>query len=192
MFENFPQDKIEIITAEGTQKCSTAGLFQGSNKIIIQDVSIKIEVGDEIRRILPNGMDEAFEVVDPVYQRGVHSIPDTYQVAIRRKGTFPHGQGGHYTFNVSGLNARVNFHSTDRSTNVVADRAVFGALREAIASQIKHEDERKQLTAAVDEMEQAAGSTTFIAKYQNFITSAANHMTILGPLVPALTVWLGT
>ncbi|GAB4072296.1 hypothetical protein KHC28_01400 [Ancylobacter sonchi] len=192
MFSNFPQDKIDIVGQDGTTKHSTLGLFQGSAKVIVPDTSVAIEVGDEIRRILPNGMDEAFDVTDPVYRRGLHSIPDHYQVAIRRKGTFAHRQGGNYTFNVSGPNARVNFHSTDQSTNIVADRAVFGALRDAIATGIASEEERTRITAAVDAMDDAAGSANFVAKYQEFISSAASHMTIVAPLLPALTAWLSS
>jgi len=39
-------------------------------------------------------------------------------------------------------------------------------------------------------MEAAKGTSGFTQKYQNFIASAANHMTVLAPFIPALTQML--
>jgi hypothetical protein len=92
------------------------------------------------------------------------------------------------TYNVSGTGARVNINSTDSSVNIVSTEVskVFAQVREAVA-QIPDLNQRSEVERAVNEMEQAHGTSSFLQKYQAFITSAANHMTILAPVIPAVT-----
>ena len=112
-----------------------------------------IHVGDEIRRKLPNGTEETFEVVDPVYYEGLGgAIPPHYQVKIRRKGAFPSGTGGHLTFNVSGQNSRVNIGSVDRSTNLAASGDVFDFTTQVTKS-ISDPAAKKELIAAIEEID---------------------------------------
>lgn len=63
---------------------------------------------------------------------------------------------------------------------------VFAQVREAV-SQIPDPNARQEIGRAVDGMEQAHGSSNFLQKYQAFVTSAANHMTLLAPIIPAIT-----
>lgn len=97
-------------------------------------------------------------------------------------------QPAHITYNVSGSGARVNINSTDSSVNIVNTEVskVFTQLREAV-SQIPDPIARSEIERSVAEMEQAQGSSSFLQKYQAFIASAANHMTIFAPVIPALT-----
>jgi hypothetical protein len=190
MFSTFPQSDIDIVAPDGTIRARTKAILD-SKLATIPDPSILIEAGDEIRRSIPSGAEEAFEVVDPVYHEDFHGIPAHYQVKIKRKGQFPQGKGGNYNFYVSGTNARVNFQSQDYSTNIVANHKVFGELREAIHSGITDVTERQKLTALTEELEQNVDNRgAFTRSYQNFITSAANHMTLVAPFLPALTGFL--
>ena len=60
---------------------------------------------------------------------------------------------------------------------------VFDALREK-AEQLPNSAELKE---RISEMENSVGTTSFMEKYNAFIQSVANHMTIFTPLIPALT-----
>lgn len=92
------------------------------------------------------------------------------------------------TYNVSGTGARVNINSTDSSVNIVSTEVskVFDQVREVVAL-IPDPSQRSEVERAVNEMEQAYGSGSFVQKYQAFITSAANHMAILAPAISAVT-----
>lgn len=93
-----------------------------------------------------------------------------------------------HTIHVSGPNARVNLHSTDHSTNtVVSNNSVFNQLHEAVDTGVLEDGERTRLKTLIAEMEAAKDQKSFTAAYQAFIASAANHMTILAPMLPALT-----
>jgi hypothetical protein len=186
----FKMSDLNVVPKEGGVAVPTKGIVSGSNLIVIQDTSIPLKVGDEIRRGLPNGQEEAFEVLDPVFY-DEESLGPHYQVKVQRKGAYQAGMGGNYTFNVNGPNARVNFHSTDNSQNIVADRAVFGELRQAVENGIRDDGERAKLMQHIAEMEKSAGGSNFIKAYQDFMATAANHMSVIGPFLPALTSFLG-
>src|SRR5258706_9478467 len=121
---HFPNSKLDIVASDGTLRSSTEGVVSDKS-ILIEDTSQVIEVGDEMRRILPNGREEVFVVEDPAFKEKFHSIDAHYQVKVRKKGTFPRHTGGNYSLHVTGNNSRVNIASTDRSTNVVVEGDVF-------------------------------------------------------------------
>ena len=108
-----------------------------AKSVTVPDSSLVIERGDEIRRRIPSGIEETFEVVDPVFLEKSKRIPAHYQVKVRKKGMFPSGQGGNYSFNISGQNARVSIGSHDHSTNIATQGDVFGDISTALQGVVK-------------------------------------------------------
>ena len=98
----------------------------------------------------------------------------------------PHAQP--LTINVSGTNARVNLGSTDNSSNTytAATTNVFQDLRATIPDQVSMEL-RAELIDRIEQMERSVGKPTFISRYNDFIQSAANHLAVFAPLLPALS-----
>ena len=186
MFENFPQSDIDIVAPDGTVRYRTRGRVHPKS-ITIPDTSLVIQVGDEIRRLIPSGVEEVFEVLDPQFHQQFHMIPARYEVQVRRKGSFPRGQGGYYSVNISGPNARVNIGSQDHSTNIATRGDIFGNIVSTLKGAVKNPDELRQIISAVDDMKQRQGSADFATAYRNFISIAADHLGILAPFLPALT-----
>ena len=93
------------------------------------------------------------------------------------------------TYNVSGQHARVNVNSTDNSVNISNEtsQAIFEELRSLINDNIKNQEERNALLSQSDELEASVGTHTFMEKYQEFMAKAANHMTVLAPIMPTLS-----
>lgn len=88
--------------------------------------------------------------------------------------------------NVSGSNISIGSSHVKQSTE--GSEAVFNQLIEAIkASDIEH---KEPLVTAAHEMQRNCGSEGFGAAYKRFIASAANHMTVVAPFLPALTTLL--
>lgn len=92
-------------------------------------------------------------------------------------------------YNLNGANTRVNNHSTDQSINVVnaSNHEVFDEIKKILRENIDNQDELRELRLLVNNMESTQNTSAFTQSYQKFITSAANHMTILSPFIPALT-----
>ena len=191
MFNHFPKSKFEIIGADGDVRTTVDAIDSGDGTIVIPDATVVIQPGDEMRRSLPNGTDETFEVVDPRFQDKFHGIPAHFQVKVRRKGTFPHNTGGNLSITMSGPNARLNVGSTDNSTNLVGSTAVFGDLQAAVRNGISDEAARDLLLGAIKEMRQSHGTGGFLAAYQRFMSLASDHMTVIAPFLPALAGLLG-
>ncbi len=122
------------------------------------------------------------------WNRQINYVVSSYKNHLQAMNKQSPVQPPNITYNVSGSNTRVNINSTDSSVNIISTEVseVFTQLREAV-SQIPDSTARGEIEQAVNEMEQAHGSSNFLPKYQAFITSAANHMTILAPLIPAVT-----
>ncbi|WP_298303017.1 hypothetical protein [uncultured Erythrobacter sp.] len=152
-------------------------------------MSADMEPGDELRRQLPNGKDDVYLIKDPaLYRTGM--VPDHYQVKVERKGVMSANTGGHY-ISVSGANSRVNINSTDNSSNSTTSNEVFTDLRVAVQAGVPDAVERDAILAAIDEAEEAKGTAGFTSAYQKLMGSAANHMTVIAPFLPALSQMLG-
>lgn len=192
MFEHFPKSKFEIVDGLGNRKGTVEGIANPEN-IIIPDARAPISMGDELRRLIPNGIEEVFEVIDPQFQPQFHDIAAHFQVKVRKKGLFDKGTGGNYTINVSGNNPRVNLGSTDNSVNTVNDHRVFNNLRDSITRNVTEGSARNELLNAVDIMENGKNDKdSFLSGYQRLISSAANHMTVIAPFLPALAAYVGS
>jgi len=92
-------------------------------------------------------------------------------------------------YHVHGHNPRWNLNTVDNSVNVVTVSAtqVFADLRQAIQTGVPEGDEQKDILVRLMELEQAQQSPSFAQRYADFISAAANHMTLIGPFIPALT-----
>jgi hypothetical protein len=185
--DHFPKSKLDIVASDGTLRSSSVGVVSGDS-ILIEDVSAVIEVGDEMRRTLPNGSEEVFVVDDPAFREKFHTIDAHYQVKVHKRGTFPRHTGGHYNLHVTGNNSRVNIGSTDRSTNVVVEGDVFGNLTAALRKEVKDSEQLARYLASIEEMRNSQKEPkSYAATYQRFISMAADHIEIIGQFLPALT-----
>jgi len=80
-FKSFPQSKFEVVAPDGTVRSSGDGIFTGK-QVVVFDSSLVVTAGDEIRRALPNGTEEAFEVRDPRYFDKFHGVDAHFQIDI--------------------------------------------------------------------------------------------------------------
>jgi hypothetical protein len=186
-----PTSSCDIVSSAGELIATTNAAIL-PKIIIVLDTKIPISVGDEIRRKLPSGQDETFEVTDPTFFQEFEGTQAHYQLKYRRKGTFPHGAGGNYTVHVSGHNSRVNIASTDRSTNVVVEGDVFGNLTAALRKDVAAGPKLDRLLASIEEMRNEQKSPSFAAAYQKFVSISADHLGIIAPFLPALASFISS
>ena len=88
-------------------------------------------------------------------------------------------------YNISDTD-KVNIHSTDNSTTYQISANDLSVL-ETIRTLAQGLDNSAEIIAAVDQMQDNVGKKSFAEKYNNFIQSIANHMTIFAPFIPALS-----
>lgn len=184
-FASFPHSDLQVVAPDGTVRSTARGIFSGK-QVSVFETALQVFAGDEIRRTLPNGTEEAFEVLDPKFFDEFHGIPANFQIDVRRKGTFEAGKGGHYSIHLSGQNARVNIHSTDNSSNIVGGGDLFGNLAAAVQTGVAEEDRRLAIIQAIAVMKEQEGKTGFKQAYRDFMGLAADHLGVILPFLPAL------
>jgi len=154
------------------------------------------DVNDGLERLEENG------AVEIEWIQGLGSPVAGGNVTLKARGKSIHQgfgtkqesvlPGVTHNYHLNAANSRVNISSTDNSYNIVntTNEAVFAELK-AVLMRVENVVEREQLVTAIDEMQTSHVSGGFREKYQAFIEKGANHMTLIGPFIPALTKLLG-
>lgn len=84
-------------------------------------------------------------------------------------------------------NSRINVASTDNSTNItVKARDVFMSMRETMERAELPAADKGRLAECIDSMEAETGKPGFLQRYLDFMTAAANHMTVFEPYLAPL------
>ncbi|MBE9465489.1 hypothetical protein ACFP1I_22365 [Dyadobacter subterraneus] len=88
MFSIFETEKISIINKKGSSNSDefSATLSPKRNLFSFENLpeSLIIEKGDKVKRILPNGQNETYVVLDFNYTAAFMSIPGTYELAVSK------------------------------------------------------------------------------------------------------------
>lgn len=94
--------------------------------------------------------------------------------------------------NFTGANSRINLNSIDNSSNVINQNTndkLFDEIRNLIKENVK--ENTSEILEAITLMEQNQGKPSFKESFDNFISKAANYITLLTPLIPQLTSLIG-
>ena len=186
-------DIVTVIDQAGTTRGQIKAVVD-KNRIITQDVSLLIEEGDTIERDLPHGRKETFSVTHVQFHRSLGRIKDFYEITTGNPNSVANRPGAlGVSVHVTGSpHTRVNLNSVDNSSNVSNTQAheVFHRTRHLLQTGVEDSEERAALLQSVNEMEATHETQDFITKYKDFMGLAANHMTVLTPIIPALTTLL--
>ena len=189
MFSQFEKDKIKIINKDGVVYENLKAGVQ-PKMILFSNASIPVELGDIILRELPSGIEEKFIVTDPGFFAGVAGVKAHYQIKYKREDLLSKEkpEPNTVTYNVTGQNSRVNINSQDYSNNQInnAPEELFGLMKDIISREITDEKEKNDLIALTNKMQSNHGTPDFIVSYKEFMATAANHMSVLAPILPAL------
>lgn len=189
LLSNFPTEKVRIIKQDLSVIEWVEALVE-SKKIFVDDGTVNIEEGDIIERVLPSGAKEQYLVVDRGFYKGMRGIPDHYQITVEKQSTYTKVSRGQVINQYNITNAdRVNIHSTDNSTTYQITANDLSIL-ETVRTLAKGLNNEQEIISAVDEMQDNVGKRGFAEKYNAFIQSVANHMTIFAPFIPALSALL--
>jgi hypothetical protein len=186
----FKNNKISLVRKNGEQIDDILAAVQGE-KIITDNISLIMEEGDEILRILPNGVEEKYTITNLEY-----NISDLFQgmehviIHVRKETQIDSRGPSNQQFNIYGNNSQMNINSPNANLNNIniTCAELFENLRCVIDEKITDENAKSKLLNQVDELEKVQGEKSFSEKYTNFIASAANHATLwsaLSPFIPA-------
>jgi len=200
MFNHFTKDTVTICKQNGER---TEGIKAGvlPNGIIIEvqrneDMSA-IEAGDIIEHKQTNGIVEQYRVLDPCYcDIPAVTVGKRYQCKVEKLSALNQQRPNvSTTYNVNATQA--NFASDDatitaKQTLNIEQSNEIEKLFESLLEVVKNNtlENQKAIESAISEMKQAVGKPSFVEKYNAFMQSVANHITIFMPLMPQLTALL--
>lgn len=185
---NFDKDEITLIKQNGQMIENIRALVQ-SKVIFINDATIPIEEGDIISRDLPNGLNEKYKVLDRGFHHAFGPLRDHYQVKVQKESSLQKAQNIPVVYNLHGSNPRVNINSQDSSINItqITNENGFEQLKKAIEENITEQIIRDLYLKNLQDLKDSVGSNSFLEKYQRFISTTANHISIIAPFIPFLT-----
>lgn len=189
---NLMRDKVSLVKKNGNKFNDIRADVQ-PEIIFIDDATLPIEEGDKLIRTLPNNLTESYIVLDRGYYEGIGGIRSHYQVKVRKESAI-HNKVHDKTlssvvYNLYGVNPRVNINSQDTSVNVVnvTPDNLFKELKKVIEENVDNSDKKSKLLSQIAEMKSTQKTDKFAERYGKFIATAADHMTLLAPFLPALT-----
>jgi hypothetical protein len=195
-FEALRNETITLVKQTGDQiENIRATMGTGNKTITFASEDLQVDDGDTILRHLPGDRIEEYRVIDSGFSPEFHGIPAHYECEVEKTTALrPSSNQDSVVYNVtiSGTNSRFNLHSYDLSTNLVdvdPDR-LFKELRGAVARDVEDEIKQQEILRQVSELKKTRGTPQFVEVYQQFISSTADHMTIIAPFIPALTQML--
>lgn len=189
VFDQLFNDTITIVNSDGTKHEGIAAIVQ-KEKVTILDVSIPISTNGTIERLLPSGQLERLSIIDYHLSTGMGGIPDVYEISIEREGT-RRAVTTQDPVNIhvsDSPQARINLNSTDQSRNsiIIEAQEIFARVRDLIKECVQDGDGQDQLLDMVDDMETSHQSGDYKTAYQRFMALAADHLTVLAPILPRL------
>jgi len=163
-FVDLMNDAVVLLKKDGTKFTGLKASVQ-RNKIYMDAGKLLIEPEDLILRIMSNGAEETYRVIDPGFYEAFHGIPSNYQMEVQKLGVPEAKQAvQNITFNITGHNARINQNSVDNSTNVAQVDSVVLQKLEALRAEISRlqvsEEDRIAAAEVVDTVEEQFKSGT--------------------------------
>lgn len=187
MFTHLPKEKLILIKTTG-ERYNIEALIS-SNSALVEDDAIIIDDGDIFVRQIAPGVEDRFLVIDRNYLPPMGSFPAHYQPKIEKITSRVHEKTTQTinNYNISDT-GKVNINSTDNSVSNITynSETLFDNLINA-ANTI---NDPEKIIIAINEMRDSMGKKSFIEKYNTFIESIANHMTIFLPFMPSLAMML--
>lgn len=82
-FNNLLKDTVFVVKADG-QRLGPFKAAVSSDSITIIEKSIDVDEGDHVARTIPSGKEELYLILSADYSHGLHSIPASYTLKVRK------------------------------------------------------------------------------------------------------------
>lgn len=126
-------------TTNGPYKCSVQG-----DAIYIMNANVDVDDGDVAERTLPNGKVESYSILEAEFTKGLHSIPDSWHLHVRKDGS--KRPDGHKTTNIHIANAnaiQIGDHNLQQVSSVM--QSLIHAIDQSDALPAQKEEAKSKL-----------------------------------------------
>jgi len=130
-FSEFMTDSVKLIKANGDVLTGIKALVDKNNIFIDRDDFI-VNAGDLVQRIMSNGGEETYKVINPHFREKCLDMPAGYELEVKKIGIQEAEKeiATITNINIYGNYAKVNQNSVDNSTNTFFVDSVHNAIDE--------------------------------------------------------------
>lgn len=138
-FEELCNDTIYIRHQDGRATGPLKSVFE-KNKFTVFDDTLDVSEGDIVERPLPTGKAERHDIVHVHFSQGLHNIPSSYDLQVRKQGSLVQFQKPNVT-HISISNSQ-GFQVGDHNTQNIVDS--FKDMIERIEQSSATPEEKKE------------------------------------------------
>ncbi len=154
-FDELLRDSVSIRKKDGT----LSGPYQCKvqpDKIDIMEAVLDVEEGDSVERKLPNGKTETYAVLEAQFSKGLHMIPDSWILHVRKDTSLKALGVRHTTINIANANAiQIGDHNVQQISSVL--QSLVMAIDQSDAS---HEAKKEAKSKLADFLRHPAVTST--------------------------------
>lgn len=194
MFKSFPKTRFKVIKTDNSYFEMQAIEGTKGKMVSVEHSAIApniIEKGDILEAYYSNGTTEKYMVIDPGFYERFGPIAEHYQIKIQ---SYNKSNQNYSPFSIRNSNGNIviNQNSPNSNINVNQELSVFENLRKEINKNESIENKEILLNLIKQMQNNVNDKKSFAQHYGEFISSAANHMTIIAPFIPILSGFLGS
>lgn len=181
---------------DGVMKCRIKGLpnhDSGTHRPYIGFyANTDIREDDLLKSCISGEVFFVEEVQSQVIKNKVFQVQAFYLTEFQRKKNEQNKQVSstpNIIYNLNGINSKVNHQSTDYSINSITtpESDVFNEIKKNLEGSSINATEMKVMADLLEEMRAKQNTFEFNSVYTRFISTAADHISLISPLLPALS-----
>lgn len=150
--------------------------------------NVLVSIVDTVRNLI---LDWAIDLeAEGIVGEGVSfTVEETEKAAQATPNVHITNYGHYHQGDTNGHQNRTTVSGVDASTNTLSID-VFEQLQSAVTTNIDNAADRGALLELIKQMDAKKNTSGFTDVYTSFLVSAANHMTVLAPFLPALASYI--
>ena len=192
VFKSLMNDRVTLVKKDGKRFEDLPALVQ-TGLILTTTRKSRLRMGTRLNEKLPSGIVEVFVVLDAGFRQKLPGVHAGYQSKVEKstaRAKPPTTQ--HVVYNLIGPNTRVNIQSKDSSTNIlnVEPADLFQNLGPLSAIRSPIRNWLLGSSGTWTGWKPPLEPKIFLTGTRNSSESAAQHITLVGPFLPALTQFL--
>lgn len=182
-----PGDRLVVSIDMEVAKMLAASGMNGNYSIHFSK-NVVVSIADAVRNLI---LDWAINLeAEGILGEGVSFTVEEKQKAAQNASNIQINNYGHYhQGDTHGHQNRTTVNGVDASNNSLSID-VFEQLQSVVTNNIDNAADRDALLALIKQMQEKKGTRGFKEVYTSFLVSAANHMTVIAPFLPALAAYL--
>jgi len=144
-FSQLCNDSVMICKKDGSSngphKCSVQG-----TDIYIMHADVDVDDGDAVERELPNSKVETYLVLEAEFVKGLHSIPDSWHLHVRKEGSLRSKGGRTTNINIGSAHAiQIGDHNVQHLASAL--QSLVSAVEESDFEPAEKKEAKSRLSA---------------------------------------------